>query len=940
MNWRSIFVFFSVLLPASVTGSLASDSPAGRYILQTNDIDPTAPTSQPGGRWYHWIGVDPAVTHLETAVAIDGGNFAQRGQRITVRRPAPVVAVQVKIKRIGNPGRLQWQAGTTWGAADLGSGEVLADSISRYYERFVTLWLRPAQPKAVFLRLSADSGKCPDNYYAVYCTWRETHPKKAKVNAYDGPHEVGMMYRAIHADPNGEALDRDGRPMPEGPSMMTRLLTDQPDPQRRQILAGEEDPYTFVDALAAGEDPRRQGLPWPDLQAEKDDIRIGADWQIRVAAPRSPQVTTAVADLERFFRDAIKLPLKVVWEKSATTSARAITITEGKDAPGGPRRPAGYRFRAAEDRLHLHGYDPRGVLRAIWYLEDRLVLRGGPLVKPEDRVREPRFSPRATCSAWGGMGELAASAPVYTDAHLSLISHYGYDAIWLGWYPGPERGRELPTRIPPGVIPEGTTYRPFTARLRDLTQRAEKYDLEVVIQYCAPYSTTDAQRKTVQEEARQFFREVPKIRTIILLDEGMGSVKDGVKAWVDTCSLLASAFWDVRPDARVVAWRYSFRSHTPERSEWDKRMEEICRMDRRVGYMANFDSFWARRRDGLLQNAFDYCLSLKGPSDDYCHAVEYLQAEARRDGLPPRPLWTKIESRFSQESNTQPEIPAMQRWVERFEAVNRFQPPIVGMVANWYHQGFYPTPVTELFGWMSYTNSPPSEEILRAVARRDFGPGQENNVLAAWAAFSEAIWHYPFYYGLAYPMNAGLAQPFWLDPKAVNPRPWRRGYVNDLKTMHLDDSGEGPGGGRENRKRLAELQTLWNAGLTKLKEATAAAPPQVRTRAESQWRTARSFGDKTDMTFRLVRWLDARNKLAKAATAAEARAALDDLQHAGREELAAAKVALPMYLRDSRMGHLNHGRGCFTALTIEEKIRQLEKTLNEELPALRASVIQ
>ena len=45
----------------------------------------------------------------------------------------------------------------------------------------------------------------------------------------------------------------------------------------------------------------------------------------------------------------------------------------------------------------------------------------------------------------------------------------------------------------------------------------------------------------------------------------------------------------------------------------------------------------------------------------------------------------------------------MQRWAERFEAVNNFQPRIEGMIANWYHQGFYPTPVTELFGWLAYT---------------------------------------------------------------------------------------------------------------------------------------------------------------------------------------------------------------------------------------------
>ena len=31
------------------------------FILQSNDVDPTAPTSQPIGRWYHWLGADPAI---------------------------------------------------------------------------------------------------------------------------------------------------------------------------------------------------------------------------------------------------------------------------------------------------------------------------------------------------------------------------------------------------------------------------------------------------------------------------------------------------------------------------------------------------------------------------------------------------------------------------------------------------------------------------------------------------------------------------------------------------------------------------------------------------------------------------------------------------------------------------------------------------------------
>ena len=171
--------------------------------------------------------------------------------------------------------------------------------------------------------------------------------------------------------------------------------------------------------------------------------------------------------------------------------------------------------------------------------------------------------------------------------------------------------------------------------------------------------------------------------------------------------------------------------------------------------------------------------------------------------------------------------------------------------------------------------------------------------------------------------------------RRVNPRPWRRGFVNSLKEMELSDVGEGTGSGPENRARLGQLQKLWHSGLEKLRQAAAAAPPFVRPRAESQLRIAQSFSDKVDVTLRLVAWLDARDRLDEAGTPEERRSALNELERVGRAELAAARAALPRYLCDSRMGHLNHGRGCFTAMSIESKIAALQKTLDEELPALR-----
>src|SRR3972149_12164777 len=111
-----------------------------------------------------------------------------------------------------------------------------------------------------------------------------------------------MMYRMIRPDPHGRALEPDGRPVAEGASMMSRLLTAEPGPDRRRLLPGEEEPYRFVDDLTAGVDPRRAGLPWPDVRAADGEIVLTEAWQIRVSGPHPPQAETAVGDLAGVLR--------------------------------------------------------------------------------------------------------------------------------------------------------------------------------------------------------------------------------------------------------------------------------------------------------------------------------------------------------------------------------------------------------------------------------------------------------------------------------------------------------------------------------------------------------------------------------------------------------------------------------------------------------------
>jgi hypothetical protein len=164
-------------------------------------------------------------------------------------------------------------------------------------------------------------------------------------------------------DSLGEALESNGKPIPEGPSMITRLLASEPGPGRRQLLRDEEEPYTFVESLVAGKDPRHFGLPWPGLKPAADEIVLKSGWKIRVIAPRSPQVETAVDDLRKFLAERMKIKTKIIWGGSDSGTLRSIIVSQGPNLPKGPRRPAGYRFIARDKHVHIHGFDGRGVLR-------------------------------------------------------------------------------------------------------------------------------------------------------------------------------------------------------------------------------------------------------------------------------------------------------------------------------------------------------------------------------------------------------------------------------------------------------------------------------------------------------------------------------------------------------------------------------------------------
>ena len=53
--------------------------------------------------------------------------------------------------------------------------------------------------------------------------------------------------------------------------------------------------------------------------------------------------------------------------------------------------------------------------------------------------------------------------------------------------------------------------------------------------------------------------------------------------------------------------------------------------------------------------------------------------------------------------------------------------------------GYTPNFMTELRAWTCWSDAPPLDDLLGAIAARSFGSGEKDNVLKAWDLFSQAI---------------------------------------------------------------------------------------------------------------------------------------------------------------------------------------------------------
>ncbi|HVL22835.1 MAG TPA: hypothetical protein VM450_02070, partial [Thermomicrobiales bacterium] len=719
-------------------------------------------------------------------------------------------------------------------------------------------------------------------------------------------------------------------------------------------------PYAFRRWLETVHQPDRRD---PEAQPAPDEVAIGEGWSIVIARNALPVILTAAQDLQHYFLVSMgeSLLLRRVNDVAAVAVAgdRVIVLATQVELPEMGdvlATPRGYRLTVTPERVVVRGADDRGAGQGSYYLEDLMNLRGAPFLHLQDVTREPLFSPRMTHSGWG--------LDEFPDAYLSRIAHAGMDSI-LVFVTGPDRTPDEGTHI---RDKHGHTSPGRYRDLNNLVDRAERYGLDVYFYAYfhiddLPHPADPGAEAVYARVYGDVFRACPRAKGMVLVGESvefpskdprttgkhyLTPTPDGLPAtkpppgwWPSTdypewIEMLKTVVRRHNPDADIVFWTYNW-GYAPE----EDRLALVRAIPTDVTLLVTFEMFEPIEREGVREVTADYTASFAGPG-------AYFRSEAavaRERGLR---LYTMCNTGgLTWDFGDIPYEPIPYQWARRHAALRdaREQWGLSGLMES-HHFGWWPSFVSDLAKANYWTPGPASDDMIAAIARRDFGEDAAPFALAAWRDWSEAILDYvptnedqygPFRIGASYPLVFKHVPRFPIASHAMfGEMIFRTDYRADVGSRAPQTAGPvriGP-----QIRLLQRMAERWGQGLEQLDEALARTPACKRQDAERMRGLAAFMLAAVQTTIRVKQWWRLRQRLFGEADRAAARALLDEMVALAEREIANAEAMIPVVAADSRLGWEPSMDYVCSPDHLRWKIAQVRHVIDHEIPAYRAAL--
>lgn len=714
----------------------------------------------------------------------------------------------------------------------------------------------------------------------------------------------------------------------------------------------------------------------PTATPQTGEVAINAHWRLVLPNGIDPLGRLMAEHLQAFLRDRMSLPLSIEEEAPAslaTLKAPAIVLL---DSGGGDAdTPESFTIRVEKDRVTVQGDSPNGLRDGIVRLVDRMGLREAPILEAGSVTYKPRLSVRLGTVPSGGS---------YQD-----LVFFGFNAVFYG-------GGDLYAFSQSDAIPELAVRRVSGSLESNQKGMKEigKYGLKAyawlntrqkfpqddpvflahpeirgALTWAADGEYTlctshPLVRRYLTESVQDLFRAMPELQGVVLIIGGEGfyhchmrpyGVEKGhtncarceplgaEAAVADLCNDLAAAARSVNPNAEVVLWPYS--------------AEHVWAADRStVGFLEKLKPGTAlvteieksevlEKPHGVKKSIWDYSIDLIGPGP---RAQQQIATCSKRHV----PVYLKSEPELGFEAPRLPQIPCMDRWVLRAEALAS-----CGADGAWVFPAFRPfygSSTGEINKFLWWTPVPDREELLQALAKRLAGEKAAGHLREAWKAVSEAITFSPelppYYTG---PYYLGPMHPMCADRESALPDVFYGHYLfyAELKdseglkkrpTFFIDPRGDVPVFGDYYRNMEEHLARA----AAKIFEASALVEDRHRLTFDAEaspilwfYHTARTHAN----FYESCQIRDALMALSKTGSLsveekADAARKMAQWKDVLEDERKNTEEALPLLQQDMRLDPYYGGDHTFAhgEMMIEAKLTILQNEISHYLPSLEA----
>lgn len=362
------------------------------------------------------------------------------------------------------------------------------------------------------------------------------------------------------------------------------------------------------------------------------------------------------------------------------------------------------------------------------------------------------------------------------------------------------------------------------------------------------------------------------------------------------------------PDAKVVVYDWGW----PE----DKCEAVINLLPKQCWLMSVSEWSMPIERGGVKSTVGEYSISSVGPGPRAMRNWEY----ARKAGLK---TVAKIQVNSTWELSIVPAIPALDLVAQHAE--NLSQQDVNGVMFSW-SLGGYPSENLKLF--QSFKRGDKADNVLRDLAREEYGDKAAELVCEAWRACSEGFKEYPYHNRVAYfgPQHMGPSNPLLIKPSGYNStmvgqphddlNKWRAVYPTDVWIKQMERSATG----------FAE-------GVKLLEKAREVVDAEYRDQLENLYRRAETARIHLQSAAEQGRFVEARDNYYFARNSATRNVYIKIMREACAAEKNLIKEALQIVTRDSSIGYESSNHYFFVPIDLVEayiSLLHVEQWLNDE----------